>query len=100
MWIYNSFTDPVNPGTLILFENQKGRVVPHINAQMVNFFTIRGMIFILSTDWDQNISVLKLASNQTTLVQESLDFETRSRSQYLNGFGYYTLNLMALPFYK
>ena len=103
MWIYNSFTDPVNPGTLILFENQKGRVVPHINAQMVNFFTIKvikGMIFILSTDWNQNISVLKLVSNQTTLVQESLDFETRSRSQYLNGFGYYTLNLMALPFYK
>ena len=99
MWIHDSFTGPVNPGTLILFENQKGQVIPHISAQMVNFFTIRGMLFILSTDWNQNISLLKLASNQATIVQESLDFETLN-SQESSGFAYYSPDLIALPFYK
>ena len=90
MWIYDTYgpTSFSTPRTLILYENRKGRVINHTNARMVNFFTIQGMIFLLSVDWYDNVTLLNLASNQTTLLQ-TLDPGTYNDNHMFN-----------LPFYK
>ena len=100
MWIYDSYVDLAssNSGTLVLFEeNRKGKIINHSSPSNINFFTLRGMIFVLSLDWDNNINLLSLASNNTKLVlrQSSLDFGLDHRMYKSVRF-----NIMPLPFYK
>ena len=103
MWIYDSCVSS-NSGTLVLFEeNRKGKIINHSSPSNINFFTLRGMIFVLSLDWDNNINLLSLASNNTKLVprQSSLDFGLKDLIEWSDRrYNSVRFDIMSLPFYK